>query len=222
MRVVWYVLVTGCRSEDVSTEMGCSGRTVHRRLWLWEELGTWDRLHADLFRLLQQAERLDSDTVVVDYVVVRAHASDQSGPTPKRRKEDSDYTLMADRHSASMGLRTAPAASVHTEILPLVSANLRVQGRPGRPKERFHALYADRGFDTNNSRALSPWLAIKPHIARRPTVHGSGLGRVRWVVERRMRWLNGLRWRCARYDCLVLIQEARNTFGGCDLLSAAS
>jgi hypothetical protein len=32
--------------------MGCSGRTAHRRLRTWEELGIWDRLHADLLCLL--------------------------------------------------------------------------------------------------------------------------------------------------------------------------
>ena len=54
VKVLWFVLATGCRWEDVPQEMGCSGRTAHRRLRLWEELGVWDRLHADLLRLLRQ------------------------------------------------------------------------------------------------------------------------------------------------------------------------
>jgi transposase len=56
LKVIWFVLVAGCRWEDVPHEMGCSGRTAHRRLRLWEELGIWDRLHADLLRLLRQKE----------------------------------------------------------------------------------------------------------------------------------------------------------------------
>ncbi|MBA3315852.1 MAG: hypothetical protein H0T47_21510 [Planctomycetaceae bacterium] len=32
MNVLWFVLTTGCRWEDVPPEMGCSGRTAHRRL----------------------------------------------------------------------------------------------------------------------------------------------------------------------------------------------
>ena len=43
LRVIWFILVSGCRWEDVPLEMGCSGRTAHRRLRLWEELGIWDR-----------------------------------------------------------------------------------------------------------------------------------------------------------------------------------
>jgi hypothetical protein len=30
-----------------------------RRLRSWEELGIWDRLHADLLRLLRQADKLN-------------------------------------------------------------------------------------------------------------------------------------------------------------------
>src|SRR5437588_236325 len=47
VRVIWFVLATGCRWEDVPPELGCSGRTARRRLRAWEECGCWDRLHAD-------------------------------------------------------------------------------------------------------------------------------------------------------------------------------
>jgi transposase len=62
LKVIWFVLVSGCRWEDVPYEMGCSGRTAHRRLRCWQELGVWDHLHADLLRLLRQADKLDPDT----------------------------------------------------------------------------------------------------------------------------------------------------------------
>ena len=32
VRVLWFVLATGCRREDVPAELGCSGRTANRRL----------------------------------------------------------------------------------------------------------------------------------------------------------------------------------------------
>ena len=51
VRVIWFVLASGTRWEDVPPELGCSGRTAHRRLRAWEEAGIWDRLHADLLRL---------------------------------------------------------------------------------------------------------------------------------------------------------------------------
>src|SRR5438309_6648643 len=68
VRVIWFVLTTGARWEDVRPELGCSGRTAHRRLRSWEEAGIWDRLHADLPRLLKRADRLGPDTAIIDSV----------------------------------------------------------------------------------------------------------------------------------------------------------
>lgn len=72
LKVLWFVLATGCRWEDVPPEMGCSGRSAHRFLQRWEELRRRDRLHADLLRLLRQAGKLDPDLVIVDAVILRA------------------------------------------------------------------------------------------------------------------------------------------------------
>jgi transposase len=52
LNVLWYVLATGCRWEDVPPEMGCCGMTAHRYLRRWEGMGVRDRLHVDLLRLL--------------------------------------------------------------------------------------------------------------------------------------------------------------------------
>src|SRR5919112_2551596 len=89
IRVIWFVLTTGCRWEDVPPELGCSGRTAHRFLQRWEEMGCWDRLHADLLRLLRQAGKLDPDLVIVDAVLVRAFGGGQqtgSSPVDRRKK----------------------------------------------------------------------------------------------------------------------------------------
>jgi transposase len=214
LKVIWFVLVTGCRWEDVPHEMGCSGRTAHRRLRAWEELGIWDRLHADLLRLLRQADKLDPDVVIIDSVFVRAFGGgEQTGPSPvDRRKKGSKHTLLVDRHGVPLAIRTAGAnASDHKQIIPLVLDFPKVGGKPGRPKELPDELYADRGYDSDGTRWLLAWLGIKPHIARRRTPHGSGLGKVRWVMERTISWLKGLRRMRIRYDRLGVIQEAWNT-----------
>ena len=214
LRVLWFILVTGNRWEDVPPEMGCSGRTAHRRLRLWEELGIWDRLHADLLRLLRQADKLDPDLAIVDAVMVRAFGGgEQTGPSPvDRSKKGSKHTLLVDRRGVPLAIRTAGAnASDHTQIIPIVLAFPKVGGKPGRPKELPDDLYADRGYDSDDTRLLLSWLGIEPHIARRRTEHGSGLGRVRWVVERTISWLKGLRRMRVRYDRLGVIQEAWNS-----------
>lgn len=214
MNVLWFVLASGCRWEDVPPEMGCSGRTAHRRLRLWEGLGIWDRLHTDLLRLLRQADKLDPDVVIVDGVIVRAFGGGEgTGPSPvDRRKPGTKHTLLVDRHGVPLAIRTALAnASDHAQVIPVVLDFPHVGGKPGRPKGLPDEAYADRGFDSEATRGLLAWLGIEPHIGRRGAAHGSGLGKVRWVVERTISWLKGLRRLRVRYDRLGVIQEAWNT-----------
>ncbi len=214
-KVIWFVLATGCRWEDVPPDMGCSGRTAHRRLRHWEELGIWDRLHADLLRLLRRADKLDPDVAIIDGVIVRAFGGgEQTGPSPvDRRKKGTKHTLLVDRHGVPLAIRTAGAnASDHRQILPILLLDFpRVGGKPGRPKELPDEVYADRGYDSDATRLLLSWLGIDPHIARRKAPHGSGLGKVRWVVERTISWLKGLRRLRVRYDRLGVIQDAWTT-----------
>jgi transposase len=214
MNVIWYVLTTGCRYEDVPLEMGCSGRTAQRRLEEWEHLGVWDRLHADLLRLLQADGQLETDTAIVDAVTLRAFGGgEQTGPSPvDRRKKGTKHTLLVDSNGIPLAIRMAPAnTSDHTQILPLVKQFPKVSGKVGRPKQRPDALYADRGYDSEKTRRLLRWMGIEPHIAKRNTEHGSGLGKVRWVVERTISWVKGLRRMRVRYDRLEIIREAWST-----------
>lgn len=214
VRVLWFVLATGSRWEDVPPELGCSGRTAHRRLRAWEEAGVWDHLHADLLRLLRAAGKLDTDLVVIDSVYVRAFGGgEQTGPSPvDRRKPGTKHTLLVSRSGVPLSIRTAGAnVSDHAQIIPTVLDFPRVGGRPGRPKETPDDLYADRGSDSEATRGLLRWMGIEPHIGKRNTPHGSGLGTVRWVVERTISWLKGLRRMRARYDRLGVIRDAWTT-----------
>jgi transposase len=177
-------------------------------------LGIWDRLHADLLRLLRRAGKLDPDVAVVDSVFVRAiGGGEATGPRPvDRRKKGSKHTLLVDRHGVPMAIHTAGAnASDHTQIIPIVLDFPRVRGQRGRPQALPEELYADRGYDSDATRWILTWLGLEPHIARRKTPHGSGLGKVRGVVERTIRWLKGLRPLRVRYDRLGVVQDAWTT-----------
>ena len=100
---------------------------------------------------------------------------------------------MVDRHGVLLAIRTAGAnASDHRQILPLVLHFPEVGGKPGRPKELPDEAYADWGYDSEATREFLRWLGIEPHIAKRQTPHGSGLGKIRWVVERTISWMKGL------------------------------
>ncbi|QDV71904.1 transposase [Botrimarina mediterranea] len=112
MKVLWWVLATGSRWEEVPPVMGCSGRTAHRSLRAWEELGVWDRLHMYLLRRLRKAGELEHATVVVDSVTVRAFGGgDRSGPSlVDRRKPSSRQTLLANGNGMPLAIRTAEAS----------------------------------------------------------------------------------------------------------------
>jgi hypothetical protein len=163
------------------TRVGLLGHDRPPLSALLRGIGRWDRLHADLLRLLRQAGKLDPDLVIVDAVIVRAFGGGElTGPRPvERGKKGSQHTLLVDRHGVPLAIRTAAAgASDHRQIIPLVLDFPKVKGKPGRPKELPDELYADRGYDNDDTRWLLRWLGIEPHIAKRRPAPGSGLGKI--------------------------------------------
>jgi len=80
-----------------------------------------------------------------------------------------------------------------TQLIPLIDAIPPIRGVVGKPRRRPRRLYADRGYDHDKYRRLVRAHGITPIIARRGVEHGSGLGKVRWPVERTFAWLKGFR-----------------------------
>jgi transposase len=203
LKVIWFVLVTGCRWKDVPNEMGCCGETARTRLQAWELSGIWDQLHHLLLTMLRQENVLELETAIVDTAQVRAFGGgDATGPSPvDRRKKGTKYTLLVDRGGVPLVIRAVAAnRSDQLEILPAVASFPEVGGKPGRPLTHPKKLYADAGFDCEVTRSILRWLGIEPHIRHRNDEHGSHLGRVRWVVERTISWIKGLRRMRVRYD----------------------
>jgi transposase len=88
LKVIWFVLVTGCRWKDVPREMGCCGETARTRLQTWEHAGIWERLHHLLLSLLNQEGKLHLKTAVIDSTQVRAFGGgDAVGPSPVDRRK---------------------------------------------------------------------------------------------------------------------------------------
>lgn len=100
-----------------------------------------------------------------------------------------------------------------TELIPLIDAIPPIAGKPGAPRRKPTAVYADRGYDSQMHRMLLWIRGIEPFIAKRGTAHGSGLGRVRWVVERTLSWLRRFRRLRVRYERRDDIHEAFMSIG---------
>jgi len=87
-----------------------------------------------------------------------------------------------------------------TQLLPLVDAIPPIRGKVGRPRRKPDCLYADRAYDSQPHRRQLLARGIVPIIAQRNTEHGSGLGQMRWVVERTVSWLHQFRRLRVRYE----------------------
>jgi transposase len=90
-----------------------------------------------------------------------------------------------------------------------------VRGKVGRPRKRPGCVVADRGYDHDKYRRELRRRGIGSEIARRQTKHGSGLGRIRWVVERTFAWLHHFKRLLTRYDRRHEIHEAFLAIGCC-------
>ena len=75
-----------------------------------------------------------------------------------------------------------------------------LQGPGGRPRCRPDSVLGDRAYDPERIRRALHSRQILPRLAIRNTKHGSGLGRLRWVVERTFAWLNQFRRLRVRYE----------------------
>jgi transposase len=214
LKVIWFVLVTGCRWKDVPLELGCCGETARTRLQEWEQAGIWDKVHRMFLTMLRRQGKLDTKTAIIDSTQVRAFGGgDKTGPSPvDRRKKGTKYTLLVDRHGVPLVVQSAAAnTSDHRQVLSTVVQFPHVGGKPGRPKEHPDKLYGDAGYDSDPTRCILRFLGTEPHIRQRNSPHGSHLGKIRWVVERTISWIKGLRRMRIRYDRKGIIIDAWTT-----------
>lgn len=100
------------------------------------------------------------------------------------------------------------AANVHDvrRLLPTVVAC--PLGRHGTTQRLPARLYGDRAYGSAGHEALLRWIGIEPVFAHRGTEHGSGLGRVRYVVERTIANVHQNRRLKVRYERRSDIHQA--------------
>jgi transposase len=126
----------------------------------------------------------------------------QTGPNPTDRgKAGSKHHVLTDGNGIPLAARTT-GANRHdvTQLDGLVDDIPPVPGKAGRPRRRPDALYGDRGYDSQPHRDSLRALGITPRLAQRGDANGSGLGKVRWVVERTLAWLHQNRRLRVRYE----------------------
>lgn len=78
-------------------------------------------------------------------------------------------------------------------VLEMVEHLPAIQGPRGRPRRRPKALCGDRGYGFPHLISAIIMLSIVSMLAPRGEAHGSGLGQVRYVVERSLAWFGHCR-----------------------------
>jgi transposase len=128
--------------------------------------------------------------------------NDAIGPSPvDRARPGSKHHLLTDGNGIPLAVTlTGGNRNDVTQLIPLLDAVPPVRGKPGRPRRRPDCVIADRGYDHDKYRRLVKQRGIWPIIARRGLAHGSGLGVVRWVVERSFAWLHAFKRLAVRWE----------------------
>ena len=116
---------------------------------------------------------------------------------------------MVDGKGTPLSLRiTGANRNESLEAMNLVDDIPPIRGRRGPPRRRPKALYGDRQYGTPRNQQGLRERGIEDHLARQRTPHGSGLGKVRWVVESTLSWVGQARRLKIRYDKLPAMHRA--------------
>jgi transposase len=126
----------------------------------------------------------------------------KTGPNPvDRARPGSKHHVATDANGVPLSI-ILTGANRHdiTQLLPLIDAIPAIRGIRGRPLQKPQVVYADRGYDSEPHRQRLRDRGINPILAKRRTVHGSGLGKYRWVVERTHAWFHNFHRLRIRYE----------------------
>ena len=162
-----------------------SGSTLRRRLDEWHTTALLRRVHAVLVRMARSGPDAAAWDVVVDSCSVRAkRGGELTGPNPTDRgKSGTKYHVVVSTDGLPLAVVPSPANVHDTKLFPdLLRLAQVVCTAIGR-------LYADAGYDSADNRWLCLRDGVQPHIRKIGEPHGSGLGKVRCIVEHGCAWL---------------------------------
>lgn len=102
--------------------------------------------------------------------------------------------MLTDRQGLPLAVKTTGAnVRDETQTLPLLKAMPAVPTSHGRLRRQPRALYGDRGYGFPRTIAEVQQRGIVSKLDPRASPHGSGLGTVRYVVERSLAWFGQFR-----------------------------
>jgi transposase len=217
-----YVLITGCRWQDLPREYGAP-TTVWRRLKRWGEAGVWERIWRAALAALDVHGQLDWTMAFLDGSFVPAKkGGDKVGLTKKGK--GTKWMLVVDGNGLPLGFHLDSANRAEVRMAQQTLDTIPVARPHGRPKQRPKKLGADRGYDSSAFRR-----ALRSHGIRmcippkrrpkawkpkrgRPVVARTDDYRLRYTVERSFAWLGKFRRLLIRWERLFSLYLSGFTF----------
>jgi transposase len=215
---ILYVLITGCRWQDLPREYGAP-TTVWRRLKRWGEEGIWERIWRAALAVLDQHCQLDWTMAFLDGSFVPAKkGGDQVGLTKKGK--GTKWMLVVDGNRLPLGFHLDSAQIAEVRLAERTLDTVSVARPRGRPRRRPEKLVADRGYDRSAFHRVLRRGGIRMCIPpkRRPATWKPKRGRPvvarkddyrqRFKVERSFAWV-GHFWRLLiRWEHLVAVYQS--------------
>lgn len=180
-------LVHGSGYERIAT-VGCSDRTIRRRLHEWATAGLAQRLHTLVVEQDDRMIGLDCADLAVDGCITKApRGGEKAGRSPvDRGTQGLKRSTVTDAVGVPVHLVSAGANRHDAPLLGPTLAGLRDQG----PLPPAVTVHLDRGYDSAPTRALLAASGFAGAIARKGMPAPIQVG-ARWVVERTHAWMNG-------------------------------
>ncbi|HEX6541957.1 MAG TPA: IS5 family transposase [Ktedonobacterales bacterium] len=203
---ILYVLITGCRWQDLPREYG-TPTTVWRRLKRWDEERIWRAALA----ALDQHGQLDWTMAFLDGAFAPAKkGGDKVGLTKKGK--GTKWMLVVDGNGLPLGFHLDSANTAEVRLAEATLDTIAVPRPRGRPRQRPQKLVADRAYDSRAFRAalrrrgMGMCIPPKRRPARwqpkrgRPVVARKEDYRCRYKVERSFAWLGNFRRLLIRWE----------------------
>ncbi|MGW1711010.1 IS5 family transposase [Streptomyces sp. NPDC002206] len=180
-------LVHGSGYERIAT-IGCSDRTIRRRLAHWAELGLAKQVHALALAAYDRMIGLDLGELSVDGCITKSPCGgEKSGRSPvDRGKQGLKRSAASEARGVPLGLVSA-GGNRHDPPL-LVPTLEAVQTQVGELPDDVN-VNLDRGYDSAKSRIALAEFGFTGEIARKGVPAPIQAGK-RWVIERTHSWMN--------------------------------
>lgn len=215
---ILYILITGCRWQDLPREYGAP-TTVWRRLKWWGDAGIWERIWRTALVALDRQGQLDWSMAFLDGSFAPAKkGGDKVGLTKKGK--GTKWMLVVDGNGLPLGFHLDSASVAEVKLAEQTLDTIRVARPRGCPKRRPQKLVADRGYDSRAFRAALRRRGIRMCIPPkrrpptwkakrgRPVVARKDAYRQRYTVERSFAWLGNFRRLLIRWEHLFSVYRS--------------